>query len=580
MSIAQLQKRIRQARGQEPADLVIANARLVNVLSGEIHPADVAVGGGVVLGVEEPGKAPQAAETLDAGGAFLCPGFIDGHVHVESSLLTPPRFAEVAAARGTAAIVCDPHEIANVLGRDGLEYMLAVSRDMPLAVFVMMPSCVPATHLETAGGSLDFVDVAELLAAYPERIPGLAEMMNFPGVLFGDDSVLAKLLATRGKVRDGHAPGVSGPDLSAYILAGPASDHECVNAGEARQKLRKGMHLMLREGTSEKNLADLLPAVTPHNSSRCMLVSDDRLVSDLVSAGAEGGHMDGVLRKAVSLGLDPVTAVQMATINPARYFGLDRMARKRGAVAPGYEADMVLVEDLSSFRVRQAFLGGQRVQDLDFASPVSAPGNTMNVDIRDNAFRVPAHGGKMRVITVTQGQIVTGQERVEPLVRDGHVEADPERDLAKLAVVERHTGSGNVGLGFVRGLKLAAGALAGSVAHDSHNLVVAGMDDQSMLTAARAVADMGGGLVVAKGGAVLAKLPLPVAGLMSDKPAAQVDGELKNLHFAAREAGCGLDNPFALLSFLSLPVIPDLKLTDKGLVDVNRFDFVDLFEEL
>ena len=570
MTHAGLARRIRIARGQEPADLLVRDVRLVNVLSGEVHPAHLAVADGLVVGFEE----VEAGEVLDARGRFCCPGLIDGHIHIESSLLTPPRFAEAAAVHGTAAAVCDPHEIANVLGAPGVEYMLDVSRDLPLALYFMVPSCVPATHLETSGATLDAGDIRRLLDKYPRRMPGLGEMMNYPGLLMGDPAVLEKLDAAGGRVVDGHAPLLSGRDLSAYVLAGPASDHECTRADEALEKLRKGMHILLREGTQEHNMADLLPALNEHNSQRTSFASDDRLASDLLSRG----HLDATLRRAMSLGLPPVRAVQMASINTARHFGLDRLGH--GALAPGFRADFTLLDDLESFRIHSCRLGGRDVRELDFSPRDAAPGSTMRVkNLDESALRIPAGPGRLRVIGVQPGQIVTQDLRMEPRIEDGLAVADPDRDLAKLAVFERHRATGNVGLGFVTGLGLGRGAMACSVAHDSHNLIVAGADDADMLTAAREVRDMGGGLAVADRGRILARLALPVAGLMSDSPAQDVAAGEAEVNRALAELGLDLASPFAALSFLALPVIPALKLTDKGLVDVRRFAYTSLWEK-
>ncbi len=573
MNIARL---IRIARGLEPADLLVRDVRLVNVLSGEIHPAHVAVADGIVVGFEE----VEAQEVLDAGGRFCCPGLIDGHIHIESTQLTPPRFAEAAARHGTAAVVCDPHEIANVLGVAGVEYMLAVSEGLPLSFCFMAPSCVPATHLEAAGAELTAEDIRGLLARHPGRMLGLGEMMNFPGVLFGDPGVLAKLDAARGRVIDGHAPLVSGRDLSAYALAGPMSDHESIHADEARERLRKGLHVMLREGTQERNMADLLPAVNEFNSQRTMLVSDDRLADDLLSRG----HMDAAVRKAIALGVPVVRAVQMASINPARYFGLDRGRDGphggHGAVAPGFRADFVLLDDLEEFRIHSCHLGGRDVRNLDFPPRAVAPGGSMRIRrLDEEALAIRAGKGRIRVIGVRPGQIVTEHLLMEPCIRDGLAVADPDRDLAKLAVFERHRATGNVGLGFVTGLGLSRGALASSVAHDSHNLIVAGADDADMLVAAREVERMGGGLAVADSGRVVAGLALPVAGLMSEGPAAEVAARMAEVNRALAELGLALRSPFAALSFLALPVIPALKLTDKGLVDVGRFAYAALWEE-
>lgn len=556
------------AVGEEPADLLIRNVRLVNVLSGEIHPAHIAVKDGCVIGFEE----YEARTVVDARHRYCVPGLIDGHIHIESTLLSPARFARIAAQHGTAAVICDPHEVANVMGTAGLEYMLAASEHLPLSVFMMMPSCVPATHMESSGAVLTHEHVHDFLTRYPQRILGLAEVMNYPGVLFRNPEVLAKLNAAQGRVIDGHAPLLHGKDLNAYIIAGPASDHESSTVEEAREKLRKGMHLMVREGSQEHNLLDLLQTVNEFNSHRASFVCDDRLVNDLVNHG----HMDDILRKAMATGLAPMRAVQMATINTARYFGLHR----RGALAPGYRADMVLLDDLQSFTIADCYLAGRRVEECDFSSSVHFSENTMRVaNLDKDALRVPAQAGKLRVIGIVPGQIITEHQLLEPALREGEAVADAGRDLAKLAVFERHNARGNVGLGFVTGLGLRAGALAGTVAHDSHNLIVGGMDDEDMLTAAREVVRIGGGLAVAHAGKVLASLPLPIAGLMSDAPAEEVLAGLQSINAALATLGYKLGSPFAALSFLALPVIPSLKLTDKGLVDVQRFAMVGLWAE-
>ena len=558
------------ARGQAPADLLVRDCRLVNVLSGEIHPESVAVKDGVVIGFGE----YEALETLDAGGRFLCPGLIEGHIHIESTLLDPVRFARLAAAHGTAVTVCDPHELANVLGLDGIRWLLEITRDLPMDIRCMMPSCVPATHLETSGAIIGAHDIQVMLEEYPSRILGLAEMMNYPGVLFQDPEVMAKLAAAGGRPVDGHAPGLSGFDLNAYILAGPGSDHEACHLEEAREKLRKGLHIMIREGSSEKNLADLLPLVNDFNSQNCSLVTDDRHCDDLL----RDGHLDHSVRLAVSLGLSPLRAIQMASINTARYFGL----RRRGAVAPGYRADFVLLDDLDSFAISAVHLAGRDIASLSWeAAPttIRAAGSVHLGSLSRSCLDIaaPEAGKKVRVIRTVPGQIVTEMDMVEPRVEAGQVCADPEADVARLAVFERHHGSGAVGLGLVRGLGLKGGAIAGTVAHDSHNLIVAGVSQGDMLLAAQTLADCGGGFVCVRDGRVLELVPLPLAGLMSDREPEAVAAGLDRLNAAARSLCCPADiNPFMQLSFLSLPVIPKLRLTDKGLVDVQVFDFVRL----
>lgn len=557
---------IKSARGEIEADLLISNVNLVNTLSGTIHSASVAVRNGIVLGFGE----YRAAKVFDGRDAYLCPGFIEAHIHIESTLLAPHVFAGAVASRGTAAVVCDPHEITNVLGVKGIEYFVQATRDLPLAIYFMLPSCVPATHLENAGAKLGVRDMQGLLARYPDRFPGLGEVMNFPGVIQGDSEVLEKLDMAKNLVIDGHAPGLSGKDLNAYILAGPGSEHECVKYEEAREKLEKGMHIMIRQGTSQHNLEELLPLVNDQNWPCFSMVSDDRHPEDL----DQQGHLDDNLRRAVRLGLDPVRAVQMVSINPARYFGLKR----RGAITPGYSADMVLVEDLADFKISQVFLQGKALAEHSFTSRVQPPGNSMHIKgLSENTFAVPASGNKVRAIEIIPGQIVTSTAIVKPRMMQGMALPDPENGLVKLAVLERHRATGNVGLGFVLGLGFEGGALASTVAHDSHNLIIAGTNDQDMLTAAIELRNMGGGLVAVQNGKILAAAALPIAGLMSCQPLEDVVSSMAELDKACRLMGLTHSNPFMILSFLALPVIPELKLTDKGLVDVNRFEVVDLW---
>ncbi|NLF12684.1 MAG: adenine deaminase [Anaerolineaceae bacterium] len=566
----EIEKLIAAARGEEPADLLLKNARLVNVLSGEIHAADVAVAGGQVLGW----GAYEAREVVDVEGRFLCPGFLDAHVHLESAMVRPAEFARAVVPRGTTGVFTDPHEIANVLGLEGVRYMLQASEGLPLRVYVMAPSCVPATTMETAGAELTAADIEALWAH--ERVIGLAEMMNFPGVLYRVPEVLAKLRAAAGRPIDGHAPGLGGLDLNAYVAAGVRSDHETTELEEAREKLRRGMHLMIREGTTARNLEALLPVVTPANAGMCHFCTDDRHPDTLLT---EGG-VDDVVRKAIARGLDPVTAIQMATINTARYFRRWDM----GAVAPGLQADLVVLDDLEGLRAWRVYAGGRLVAKegrylaaTAEGAPVPVP-RSMNVDPAAVDFTIRSGKGPARVIGIIPEQIVTEDLRLEPTVVDGVVVADPARDLIKMAVVERHRGTGRAGLGLVRGLGLRSGALASSVAHDSHNVVVAGAGDDDMRAALAAVVEMGGGQVVVDGGRVLAACPLPIAGLMSDRPLPEVRDQVAALTEAARGLGSSLPDPLMTMSFLALPVIPALKLTDRGLVDVTRFDFVPLFE--
>jgi adenine deaminase len=566
----ELSKIIKYARGEEEVDLLLKNVRLVNVLSGEIYLTNVAVARTKIVGFGE----YRAKEVLDLDGYYLCPGFIDGHVHIESSMLTIPEFAKVVVPHGTTAVVIDPHEIANVLGLDGIRYMLESSKYNPLSVYVMLPSCVPATDMETSGSQLASYDLAPLFSN--PWVLGLAEMMNYPGVIFGESEVLAKIASARGHPIDGHAPGLTGKDLAAYIAAGIGSDHECTTIEEAREKLRLGMYVMIREGSTAKNLRDLLPLVTPTNARRMMFVTDDRHPGDLIKEG----HIDHIIRLAIDQGIDPVLAIQMATLNPAEYFGLKDL----GAIAIGRQADMVLFDNFKDFNILKVWRAGTLVAENGKIIPWERPQrsiplrSSMNIKWDGVDFRIPAQSSKVKVIEIIPGQIITRKLVTEAKIVDGYAVADVDRDILKIAVIERHTASGNMGKGFVKGFGLKRGALASSVAHDSHNIVVVGVSDEDMMKAVKEIEAMKGGLVAVADGQVLARLPLPVAGLMSEKSAYEVQAELEELLKASKMLGCTLEEPFMALSFLALPVIPELKLTDKGLVDVTEFRFVDLFE--
>jgi adenine deaminase len=568
MDIAQL---IKLARGQEEADILLKNGRIVNVYTAEIYEADVALAGGLIVGV---GAGYQARQEIDLEGRYVCPGFIDAHVHIESAMVPPNEFARAVVPRGTTTVVADPHEIANVLGLAGVDYMLEAARHNPLSVFIMMPSCVPATHMEHTGASLSWQDIA------PYRdtpgVLGLAEMMNFPGVLYGVDDVLNKLRTFEGRVRDGHAPGLSGRDLAAYAaLIG--SDHECTTLEEAREKVRLGMMVFIREATNAHNLEALLPLVNGDNSRRMCFCTDDRQPADLL----DQGHIDFILRTAIAASLDPITAIQMATLNPAEYFRL----HDRGAVAPGKRGDLVVFSDLANLQAELVFQDGKLAardgQMLPWERPerLPSPPPSMKVNWDKLSFRIEAAGRQGRVIGAIADQIVT-EHLVQGLpVRDGCVVSDPGQDLAKIAVIERHAGTGNFGLGLVKGLGLARGAIASSVAHDSHNIVVAGVDDASLMLAARTVADMGGGMAAVDGEVILSRLPLPIAGLMSDQPIETVRTQMDSLLRASAQLGSPLHDPYMAMSFLALPVIPALKITDLGLVDVDKFEIVPLFVE-
>jgi adenine deaminase len=565
-----LERIIRVARGLEPADLVFTGGRHLNVFSGEILEGDVAVADGTIAGI----GSYRGRRRVNLGGGILLPGFIDAHIHLESTLLSIPEFARAVVPRGTTTVLTDPHEIVNVMGLAGLDYMISSSRSLPLDVYFMASSCVPATRFETAGGRVTAAGIRKALRR--PRVLGVAEMMDVPGVLAGDPEVLRKIRAGRGRRIDGHAPLVSGKDLSAYVAAGIRSDHECTRIEEAREKLRLGMTIMIREGTTEKNISALAPLVTPETASRFLLVSDDKHVDDLL----DHGHMDENLRRAVSAGIDPVTAVRMATINPALYMGLS----DRGAVAPGCLADLAVVSDLETFRVRAVYKGGCLAAANGRPAwkkmrPILPARRAMRVaDFSIDRLLVPVRPGRIRVIEIVPGQILTRSILEDPSVAGGLAAADPGRDIAKIAVVERHKASGRVGLGFVRGFGLKAGAIASTVAHDSHNLIVIGTNDRDMAACVRHLVRSGGGLCAAHDGRIAATLPLPIAGLMSDRDAEVVAGRLALVKAAATILGSSLPDPFMHLSFLSLPVVPELRLTDRGLVDVRRFEIVPLYE--
>jgi adenine deaminase len=566
-----LEKLISAARGESEVDLVLEGAEIANTLSGEVHRADVAVHMGRVVGFD----CSSAREALDLKGTILSPGFIDGHVHIESAMVTIPEYARTVVPKGTTTVIADPHEIANVMGIEGISYMLDSSRQVPLNVWIMLPSCVPATNMETSGAVLDADSLAELMN--DDKVLGLAEVMNYPGVISRAPKVLKKIRLAGKKRIDGHAPKLTGRDLSAYISAGIRSDHECSSLKEAEEKLRQGMCIMLREGSAAKNLKDLLPLVTPLNARQFLFVSDDRHPADILREG----HIDFMVRTAIKQGLDPILALQIASLNVARYFGL----RDLGAIAPGYRADIVVLDDLHSMKVVKVIKDGKLVaKDGHFIQPlVSLPapkGTTMQMEsIDSNSFRIKAESSLARVIGVIPSQIITKSLTIRPKIADGLVIADTDRDVLKMAVVERHKATGNIGLGLVQGFGLLAGAIATSVAHDSHNIAVVGVTDVEMRAAVLKVKDMGGGLVITEAGKVKASLPLPVAGLLSEMGMRDVAEGIDDCIDAAQDLGCRLKNPFMTLSFLCLPVIPELKLTDKGLVDVNKFQFVSLFME-
>jgi adenine deaminase len=566
--LSSLSELISVARGDSPADLILADARIINTLNGDVKHGNVAIYQGRIAGVGDYGRTK---EVIDLGGRYLAPGLINGHTHLESSMLDVGQYARAVVPHGTSALVTDLHEIANVGGLNGIKYVLDCTRRLPFEMFLMAPSCVPATHLETPGATITAEDIKKMLR-WRECI-GLGEVMNYPGVLAGDESTLRKITSARNRVIDGHAPGLTGKDLAAYIAAGMRSDHESVTLAEAREKLQRGMFVMIREGSSEKNLEALLPLVNDKTWPRCLFVVDDRSCADLL----HDGDIDAVVRKAIKLGLEPVRAIQMATITTAAYFKLDNL----GAIAPGYYANLMVLDSVEELKINEVFYRGHLVarEGKALFSPYHPGGDRLTHTVKIGPlswedFILKSSDGNYPVIQVVPDQIITRKKVMNVKNIDGLVVPDIERDILKAAVIERHHGTGNIGLGLITGFGLKRGALASSVAHDSHNIVVVGVDDRDMLTAVKEIERLQGGLVVVAGGRVLASLALPVAGLLSDRSLEEVVDGLKTLEKAAAELGTALPSPFATLSFLALPVIPELRLTDLGMVDVNSFKLI------
>jgi adenine deaminase len=558
---APLSRRLAVARGDEPADLVVRGGRVLSVFTREWLETDVAIVDGVVAGLGD----YEGRETLDARGRWVVPGLIDAHMHLESSKLLVDEFARLVLPFGTTAVVADPHEIANVLGTDGVHWLLDATAGLPLDVYFMASSCVPASHFESPRRALTPGDLDALLRR--RRVIGLAEMMNFPGVIGGAPAELAKLALAQHV--DGHAPGVLGRSLNAYAAAGIRSDHEAYTAAEGRERLRAGMWLLIREGSAARNLAALLPLLAEYGPGRIAFCTDDREPEHI----AEEGHVNSMVRDAVAAGIPAEDALVCATLNPALWHGLAQL----GAVAPGYHADLLVLPDLETFVPETVLKRGRPPAEIGHAEVPDWVRHTVRIGaFGPEMFRVPWRGGAARVIGIVPGQIITDSLVDEPAHRGGEAVADAERDLAKIAVVERHLGTGRVGLGFVRGFGLERGAIASTVAHDAHNVVVVGMNDASMAAAVRRLANRGGGIVVVDGAEVTAELPLPVAGLLSDAPLEDVLAASHAVIDAVRALGCNLDSPFQHLAFLALSVIPSLKLTDRGLVDVDRFELVPL----
>ena len=562
----QLKALISSARGEVKADLVLKNAKVMNVFTGDIEEGDVAVTDGYIVGIGE----YEGKEEIDIGGSVVCPGLIDSHIHIESSMTAPAEFAKAVIPHGTVAVVTDPHEIANVAGEVGISFMLESSKDLPLDVFFMLPSCVPATPLDEAGAVLDADSLAHFYSE--ERVLGLTELMNSYGTVRGDGEIIRKIQGadSHGRNIDGHAPMLSGRELNAYIAAGVRSDHECSVFEEAEEKLRRGQWIMIREGTAAQNLEPLLPLFDDRYCDRCLLVTDDKHAGDLISKG----HIDYIIRKAIKAGKSPYNSIKMATINAAAYFGL----KDRGAVAPGYVADMIVVSDLENFEVAKVFKNGRLISEngkltAEVKKPAIDEGKYWRVlhsfnmsEIKPEAFKVSVEGSKKRVIKLIPGEILTDEEIVD---------SSNTEDINKIAVIERHKNTGHIGTGFVTGYGLKKGAVASSIAHDSHNLIVVGTNDEDMALAANAVRENEGGLAIACDGKVLGSLALPIGGLMCDLDVSEIEEKLSAMKEQARLLGVpeGID-PFMTLAFTALPVIPKLRILTKGVVDVGTQSYV------
>jgi adenine deaminase len=558
-----LARRLAVARGDEPADLVVRGGRVLSVFTREWLETNVAVVDGWIAGLGD----YEGREVLDADGCFVVPGFVDAHMHLESTKLLPDEFARLVLPLGTTAVVLDPHELANVLGTDGVHWLLDACDGLPLDFYFMASSSIPASEFESPRRPLRAGDLESLLRR--RRVLGLAEMMNFPGVIGGDAAELEKLELAAGVHVDGHAPGVLGRPLNAYAAAGIRSDHEALTLEEGRERLRAGMWLLIREASMARNLHALLPLVQEFGTNRIAFCTDDRDPEDI----AENGHINGMVREAVAAGVAPEDAVVLATHNPATWHRLWHL----GAIAPGYQADLLVLPDLERFEPETVLKAGRPAAEIPRPDVPEWVKHSVRIQpIGESDFRIPWTGGKARVIGLVPDQVVTEHLLEEPAVAGGAAVADPGRDLAKIAVIERHLGTGRVGLGFVRGSGLRSGALASTVAHDAHNIVVVGVDDRDMARAVRRLAELGGGIAVVEDGEIRAELPLPVAGLLADAPLAEVIERSLACNDAARAVGWSGATPFLTLSFLALSVIPSLKITDRGLVDVDRFELVPL----
>lgn len=572
----QLKKRISVAAKREPADIVIKNGKIIDVFNGEIINGDIAIVDGYFAGIGE----YEGKRAIDANGRYVSPAFIDGHVHIESSMVTPNEFAKVLLPHGVTTVIADPHEIANVLGADGIQYMLDSSENLPFDFFFMLPSCVPATEFENSGATLNSEDLKPFYQQ--PRVLGLAEVMNFPAVLKAEYDMLEKILMAKkfGKKIDGHAAGLSANDINVYMSAGIQTDHESTTAVEAKERLRRGMYLMIREGTVAKDLRKLIPIVNERNARRCLFVTDDKHLDDLI----HDGSIDHNVRTAIALGLSSITAIQMATINAAECFGL----QTKGAIAPGYKADFILFDDLEKLVISDVYKAGMAVvengtlvietQSETFVETERLRSSVRYNEISEQQFHIPLKTNKANIIEIIPNSLITRHiiEKVD-ISESGIFQTSISKDQLKLAVIERHHMKNQIGLGIVKGLGLKSGAIATTIAHDSHNLIIAGTTDFDMEVAAKAIKEIQGGLVVVNQGKVVASLELSIAGLMSDRPYEEVYSRLNEINHALKKLGANDHfNPFLTISFLSLPVIPELKLTDKGLFQVSKFEHIDI----
>ena len=568
-----IEKIIKVSSNKTPADLVLKNAKLINVLSEEIYETDIAITDGKIAGIS---KGYKGKKEIDLKGAYVSPSFIDGHVHLESGMLLPSEFAKLVIPSGTTTVVADPHEIANVMGLQGISFIREATKDLPLDVFIMLPSCVPATKLETSGVDLNCYDLALLIDA--PWVLGIAEMMNFPGVVNCDKEVLSKIALGLEKHKrvDGHAPSLSGKDLNAYVASGVASDHECTNPDEAIEKIRLGMYIMIREATGARDLEPLIPVLKKYNTRKCIFVTDDRHPKHLKK------HISGMVKKSVELGVDPIKAIQMASLNTAEYFKIPNT----GAIAPGYNADILVFDDLKTFDPKMVFKkgklvakNGQMTIDMTEFKPPELRGsvNIKPLKKKDFQIKIPKNKNKIKVINVFPKQLITKLSIEEVKNENGYAVSDTTNDILKIAVIERHKATGNIGLGFVKGFGLKSGAIASTIAHDSHNMIIIGTNDEDMYYAANQLVKSQGGKIIVENGKTLSQLELPIAGLISNKPAEEVMAKLQELEQTAADIGCKINDPFMSMAFLSLSVIPEIKITDKGLIDVSKFKVTNLF---